>query len=154
MPVCAAPRFEQVKHRADEGRQAAAGSLSRTVLTRYQIVRGRPLSELPQGKRVDIRKHVKHVLSPEPAAVDAFLARGTEEAHQAFASAYRALLTARFHASRKPFDALAELARHHDVYLGCNCPTAKNPDVLRCHTVLALHFLHARYPTLDIRYPA
>jgi hypothetical protein len=123
------------------------------MLSRYQIVRGRPASELPRGKRLDIRKHVKHVLSPEPEAVEAFLTRGTAAAFATFARAYRSLLTARFEASRAPFDALAEAARQKDVYLGCNCPTAKNPDVLRCHTVLALQFMHAHYPALDVRLP-
>ena len=46
-----------------------------------------------------------------------------------------------------------ELARRHDVYLGCNCPTARQPDVLRCHTVLALAFLRERYPDLSVRLP-
>jgi hypothetical protein len=124
-----------------------------TVLTRYQIVRGKPPSTLPQGKRFDIRKHVKHVLSPEPQAVEAFLALGTHEAYEAFARGYTALLTTRLRASRQAFDALAELSQQEDVYLGCNCPTAKNPDVMRCHTVLALRFMHAHYPALDIRYP-
>lgn len=124
-----------------------------TVLTRYQIVRGKPVSELPRGKRIDTRKHVKHVLSPEPQAVKAFLALGTPQAYEDFASAYTTLLTTRFRASRQAFDALAELSRQQDVYLGCNCPTAKNPDVMRCHTVLALRFMHAHYPALDIRYP-
>jgi hypothetical protein len=123
------------------------------MLTRYQIVRGRPKSELPQGKRVDIRKHVKHVLSPKPETVEAYLALGTQAAYAEFARTYRALLAARFAASREQFDALAEAARHGDVYLGCNCPTSKNPDVSRCHTVLALRFMQANYPTLDIRYP-
>lgn len=124
-----------------------------TVLTRYQIVRGKPVSALPQGRRVDIRKHVRHVLSPQPEAVTAFLAQPTEAAYVAFARSYTTLLTTRFCASREAFDALAELARQQDVYLGCNCPTAKNPDVMRCHTVLALRFMQAHYPSLDIRYP-
>jgi hypothetical protein len=124
-----------------------------TVLTRYQIVRGKPVSALPQGKRVDVRKHVKHVLSPDPQAVQAFLALGTPEAYEVFARAYTTLLTTRLRTSRAAFDALAALSREQDVYLGCNCPTAKNPDVMRCHTVLALRFMRAHYPALDIRYP-
>ena len=43
--------------------------------------------------------------------------------------------------------ALAEEAKVSDVYLGCSCPTAKNPDVRRCHTVLALKFMHAHAPS-------
>jgi hypothetical protein len=45
------------------------------------------------------------------------------------------------------------MAQFHDVWLGCNCPTAKNPDVRRCHTVLALQFMKERYPALEVRIP-
>jgi hypothetical protein len=72
---------------------------------------------------------------------------------RAFARRYRALLQERFSADREPFDTLAELARTHDVYLGCNCPTAKNPDVRHCHTTHALAFMKAHYPDLDVRSP-
>ena len=55
--------------------------------------------------------------------------------------------------SRRRFDELAELARNNDVYLGCNCPTQRQPDVRHCHTVLALAFLRQHYPDLDVRFP-
>ncbi len=45
------------------------------------------------------------------------------------------------------------LATDEDVFLGCNCPTAKNPDVQRCHTVLALKFMQERYPALEVAFP-
>jgi len=63
------------------------------------------------------------------------------------------LLEKRFVSERKRFDALAELARQQDVYLGCNCPTTRQPDVRRCHTALALAFLREHYPDLIVRLP-
>jgi len=123
------------------------------MLARYQIVRGRTATELPKGCRLDVRKHVRHALSPDAEAVTEVLAKNTVAAHAAFAKRYRALLRERFAADRAPFDALAELARRGDVYLGCSCPTQKQPDVSRCHTVLALRFMRQHYPELDIREP-
>lgn len=70
-----------------------------------------------------------------------------------FTRDYRQLLARRFAEDRSPFDTLAELARSHDVYIGCNCPTAKQPDVHRCHTTHALAFMKARYRDLDVRKP-
>ena len=32
-------------------------------------------------------------------------------------------------------------------------PPAKNPDVQRCHTVLALRFMMKRYPQLEVLLP-
>lgn len=124
------------------------------MLARYSMVRGTPASELPEGIRQDTRRHTHHVLHPEPALVDAFLEDTADEAKwRAFRTGYRALLEKRFAADREPFDALAELARESDVYLGCSCPTKKNPDVRRCHTSLALAFMKERYPDLDVRMP-
>ena len=79
------------------------------------------------------------------------LADGSDAAWRAFARRYRAVLDERFSADRSPFDRLADLAREQDVHLGCNCPTAKNPDVRRCHTALALAFMKQHYPDLDVR---
>ena len=67
---------------------------------------------------------------------------------------YRALIAERFAADPRPFDALADLSRAGDVWLGCSCPTAKNPDVRHCHTTLALELMRAGYPDLDVRMPA
>lgn len=122
------------------------------MLARYSIVRGAPKSALPTGIRQDTRKHTRHVLHPTPEMVAEVLAHaGDPGAWRAFERRYRALLKERFAADRSPFDALAELAREGDVYLGCNCPTAKNPDVGRCHTTHALAFMKAHYPDLDVR---
>lgn len=124
------------------------------MLSRYSMVRGVPSSELPKGIRQDTRKHTSHVLRPTTELVDAFLGHTDEATFRVFEARYRALLEARFAEDRKPFDELVELARTNDVYLGCSCPTKKNPDVRHCHTVVSLHFLAERYPALEVRFPA
>ena len=121
------------------------------MLARYSIVRGARASSLPSGIRQDTRKHTRHVLRPTPEMVAEVLADGSDAAWRAFARRYRAVLDERFSADRSPFDRLADLAREQDVHLGCNCPTAKNPDVRRCHTALALAFMKQHYPDLDVR---
>jgi hypothetical protein len=125
------------------------------VLGRYRMVRGRrPADEpLPEGVRQDTRKHTRHVLRPEAAAVEALLAELSEDAWQAFAASYRALLEARAERAPEALDELARLAREGDLWLGCSCPTARNPDVRRCHTVLAIEFMSRRYPDLEVRWP-
>ena len=123
------------------------------MLSRYQMARGVAAAALPAGVRQDTRKHTRHVLRPTAAIVTAYLDAPSEPAWHRFATAYRALLDARFAEDRRPFDELAELARTHDVYLGCSCPTKHNPDVRRCHTWLALEFMRAHYPALVVRMP-
>jgi hypothetical protein len=125
------------------------------MLARYQIVRGkRPQSSpLPNGRRIDTRKHTRHFLRPEAASVEALIENPDARSFARFAKEYRATLTARFAADRRLFDALAELAAREDVYIGCNCPTSFNPDVGRCHTTLALEFMTQRYPKLEVQMP-
>jgi hypothetical protein len=126
------------------------------MLGRYRIVRGRrpPGEPLPDGVRIDVRKHTRHVLRPEAAMVEAFLrAPGGAKQWARFARDYAELLAERHAADAAPFDALAEQARSHDVYIGCSCPTKKQPDVSKCHTVLALRFMRERYPDLEIEMP-
>ena len=125
------------------------------MLARYQIVRGKPPPGyvLPEGKRIDVRKHRRHVLSPEPAAVAALLADPTAAQFAKYAKAYNALLERRFATQRAAFDQLAGEAREGDVFLGCNCPTRRIPDVRRCHTVLALRFMKRKYRGLRVRMP-
>ena len=125
------------------------------MLARYRIVRGRrpPDEPLPVGKRQDTRKHTRHVLRPTTEMVARLLKAPDARGFAEFRNAYRELLNQRFSSERPAFDALAELARTHDVYLGCNCPTNKQPDVRRCHTSLALAFFKEHYPDLDIRLP-
>jgi len=126
------------------------------VLARYRIVRGRrpPGDPLPEGVRVDIRKHTRHVLAPTPEMVARYLAAVNDEAWERFRGEYLDLLEERFAADPALFVELANQAGDADVYLGCNCPTAKNPDVSRCHTVVALEFMRWRFAGLDVGMPA
>lgn len=124
------------------------------MLARYSMIRGAPASALPQGIRQDTRKHTHHVLRPTAEMVEEALGHTENDATWAsFSRRYRALLDERFAADRAPFDALAALARVNEVHLGCSCPTAKSPDVRRCHTTLALAWMKQRYPDLDVRLP-
>lgn len=125
------------------------------MLARYRIVRGtRAQSEpLPRGERQDTRKHTRHILRPEAEMVTTFLTDPTARGFRTFRSRYLALLATRFEEDSKPFDDIAELCQRKDVYLGCNCPTNKQPDVNRCHTVLALEFFAKKYPHLDVVLP-
>ena len=122
------------------------------MIGRYRIVRGRrsPDDPLPEGIRQDTRKHTRHLLRPEPEMVRRMLEADPGAGFARFRTEYLALLEARFETNRLAFDALAELAARAHVYLGCNCPTRRQPDVRHCHTWLALDFLSARYPQLDV----
>lgn len=125
------------------------------TLGRYRIVRGRraPQDPLPAGVRQDTRKHTRHPLRPDADLVKAFLAAPSGAKWRAFARDYRALLERRRGEDPGAFDELAELARDDAVWLGCNCPTAKNPDVRRCHTFLALEAFARWYPDVEIVWP-
>jgi hypothetical protein len=125
------------------------------MLARYQIVRGKrsPDRPLPRGKRVDTRKHTRHFLRPDAAGVALFLGGVDDASYARFARAYEATLAERFATERASFDALAEQAQTGDVYLGCSCPSRVNPDVQRCHTVLALRFMQTHYPELKVLLP-
>lgn len=125
------------------------------MLARYQIIRGkRPDGHpLPDGRRVDIRKHTRHVLHPNPEHVRAYLARPSLETFRTFARAYEAELERRFASDPRPFHELCEAARTSDVYIGCNCPTRANPHVERCHSLLALAFMKRKYPRLKVVMP-
>ena len=125
------------------------------MLGRYRIVRGKraPDDPLPDGVRQDTRKHTRHVLRPDTDAVKAFLDNPSDAAWKAFARDYEALLERRRTETPEAFDELAARATDEDVWIGCNCPTAKNPDVRRCHTYLALRYMAKHYPELDITWP-
>lgn len=122
------------------------------MLGRYTMHRGkRPAGDpLPEGTRQDTRKHTRHVLRPATDLVQAYLSAPGDAAWEAFRRAYLELLAARFAEDPAPFEALAELAGKGDVWLGCSCPTRKNPDPSRCHTVLALGFMAERFPELEL----
>ena len=125
------------------------------MLARYRIQRGKraPDDPLPDGVRQDTRKHTRHCLRPDAAAVERYLASPGHDGWDSFAAAYRELIEQRFAQDRAPFEDLAQLAGSEDVYLGCSCPTAKNPDVRHCHTWLALEFMRDHYPDLAVEFP-
>lgn len=126
------------------------------MLARYRIVRGkRPTDDpLPTGIRQDTRKHTKHCLRPEADMVAGYLSNPSAAAWSTFSKQYLRLLNRRFTDNPEPFQSLADLAMTDDVYLGCSCPTAKNPDVNCCHTVLALRFMAERFPQLTVQFPS
>jgi hypothetical protein len=70
-----------------------------------------------------------------------------------FRADYLRTVMARFKEDPAPFAELARLALETDVYLGCSCPTKKNPNVMHCHTVLALTFMHGRYGEIAVVMP-
>ncbi len=125
------------------------------MLVRYKIYRGKPPADaqLPEGIRQDTRKHTRHCLRPPAESVLEYLANPSTEAWKKFESSYLRCLDERRKADRTPFDDLADLAIAENVYIGCSCPTVKNPDVKRCHTVLALKFMKERYPDLKVEFP-
>jgi hypothetical protein len=125
------------------------------MLARYQIIRGKrpPGCPLPDGVRIDVRKHTHRVLSPDAGSVVEFLAAPTDAGFRRFSIEYRKLLARRFREQRAPFDELAAAATDADVYIGCNCPTKTNPDVRHCHTYLALQFMKKKYPKLRVVMP-
>lgn len=125
------------------------------MLARYKIYRGKrpPEQPLPDGLRQDTRKHTRHCLRPTAEIVAEYLAHPTPAAWQRFANSYIRILAERFDEDPAPFHSLRDLAVQQDVLLGCSCPTANNPDVNHCHTVLALEFMQSRYPELDVRFP-
>jgi uncharacterized protein YeaO (DUF488 family) len=125
------------------------------MLARYKIYRGKPPAgaQRPEGIRQDTRKHTRHCLRPQTEIVLEYLANPTRQAWKKFESRYLLSLEERCEADRTPFDELADLATTENVYLGCSCPTVKNPDVKRCHTVLALKFMEDRYPAVEVKFP-
>jgi hypothetical protein len=133
----------------------AIGRHDHNMLARYKIYRGkRPGNEpLPSGIRQDIRKHTRHCLRPEEEVVAEYLAEPTLATWKKFATEYVRNLEHRFEQDSAPFDHLADLAIENDVYIGCSCPTVKNPDVSHCHTVLALQFMNKRYSVLEVEFP-
>ncbi len=125
------------------------------MLSRYQMKRGVRASDLPAGNRQDTRKHTRHILRPESDAVARYLSAPSDAAWKHFAAAYVKTVEARRRADPARFDELAALAQERDVFLGCSCPTKKNPAVMRCHTWLALQFMERHYGSdLDVRFPA
>jgi hypothetical protein len=127
-------------------------SYSLSMLARYHMRRGR--SPEVEGIRQDTRKHTRHCLRPTAEMVTDYLAEVSTAAWREFQQQYLALLRMRFSQDRRPFDKLAELAGRNDVYIGCSCPTARNPHVMHCHTALALRFMRKQYPELIVLMPS
>jgi len=125
------------------------------MLSRYTIYRRRPVDAgpLPEGIRQDARWRTRHLLRPTQEMVEDFLEDTSSTGWKKFRSSYLSLLKERFKETPEEFRNLAELATENDVYIGCNCPTAKNPDVHHCHTFLALEFMSQKFPRLDIVFP-
>ena len=125
------------------------------MLSRYTIYRRRPRGAppLPDGVRRDTRHRTQHPLRPTQEMVDTYLADPTDAAWERFREQYSALIGERFQEDRAPFDELAKQAVNEDVYLGCSCPTQKNPIHGRCHTYLALEFMAAAYPEIEVVMP-
>jgi hypothetical protein len=127
------------------------------MLARYKIPYMQKLSAddpAAKGKRIDTRKHTKHFFRPEPQMVQTYLAAPSAAAWEHFKREYLALLQSRFEGDKELFDELYLEAMQSNVFLGCSCPTKKNPDVQRCHTVLALQFMSERYPDLQVVIPS
>jgi uncharacterized protein YeaO (DUF488 family) len=123
------------------------------MLSRYTIYRSKPAHLLPQGRRMDKRKHTRHILRPPADLVLAYLDDPSPVSFERFASAYRQTLEERYAENRAAFDELAELATEQDVCLGCSCPTRKQPRIDGFHNWLALRFMQAHYPDLDAMFP-
>lgn len=121
------------------------------MLGRYTMHRGKRPDVT--GVRMDTRKHTKHCLRPAVHMVVKYLSGDAGYSWEQFRRDYLQLVSERFAEDRRPFDVLAERAGTEDVFLGCSCPTKKNPNVNHCHTVVALEFMHEHYPNLDIRFP-
>ncbi len=125
------------------------------MLARYKIPRGVESKKykLPRGIRQGTRYYENHCFSPTEPMVDDYLESPSDKAWKTFGRKYSALLERRFKKDPKPFEDLRVLATGEDVFLGCSCPTKKNPDVNRCHTVLALRFMKGKFPRLRVVFP-
>lgn len=126
------------------------------MLGRYTMYRGKPPAgkSLPEGIRQDTRKHTRHVLRPSSDLVEAFLNGDGSLSWNAFRKQYWQLLETRFGDDPSKFEELASLADENDVYIGCSCPTRKNPDLNCCHTVVALRFMKGKFPDLEVEFPS
>ncbi len=126
------------------------------MLSRYTIYRRQPADAgpLPKGIRQDTRFRTRHILRPTEEIVEAYLADPTDAAWRTFRKRYLAALDERFRQDRAPFDDLTRLAEGNDVFLGCSCPTRKNPVHGRCHIFVALEFMRKKYPRLEVVIPA
>lgn len=86
--------------------------------------------------------------------VENYFACPSQTAWNVYEKQYLSLLSGRFGARQAEFDTFAELARMADVFVGYSCPTVKNPEVYKWHTILALRFMKNKYPWLYVRFSA
>jgi len=108
---------------------------------------------LPQGIRISTLHKTEHCFAQTKEIVQVYLEKPTSENWDIYVKKYIALLEHRFIERRKEFEEIADLAMNNNVFIGCYCPTKKNPDVYRCHTVLALKFMKDKYPDLIVKLP-
>jgi hypothetical protein len=120
------------------------------MLGRFQLKRGVAYPKAKGAQFKDTRKHTSHVLAPPTPLVKAYFQSPTLEAWQKFQTGYLQALRERFRKTPERFEELRELATSGDYYLGCNCPTTKNPFPCRCHTIVAIEFLKELYPDLEV----
>lgn len=125
------------------------------MLARYRIPRIPPPGyKKPDGKCIDIRYRWKRrCLAPPKKLVLDYLENPSERTWKVYEKKYLELLKSRYTTRKEEFDEIVSLAKDNDVHLGCSCPTIKNPDVYRCHTVLALRFMKQKYPRLKVKFP-
>jgi len=126
------------------------------MLSRYTIYRRRPKDAppLPDGIRQDSRWRTRHILRPTQEMVDDYLANPNDEAWLRFKDEYLELLKTRQLEEPERFVELASLSSGNSVFIGCSCPTAKQPMIERCHTWLALEFIRQNYPEAKVRFPS
>lgn len=126
------------------------------MLARYTMYRRRPkeAGPLPEGIRQDSRWRTKHILRPTQEIVEAHLSDATDAGWESFRAAYFPILEERYETDPASFEKLAKLASENAVFIGCSCPTKKNPEVYRCHTVLALEFMQKKFPELEVVFPS
>lgn len=123
------------------------------MLSRFQIKRGVNYPRVPGALFKDTRKHVKaHVLAPTKDMVTRYLSQPTLDTWQWFQREYLLELQKRADERPEEFEELRRLAQTGDYYLGCSCPTPRNPLPCRCHTIVALEFMKERYPDLNVEF--
>ncbi|MDP7742454.1 MAG: hypothetical protein QGF67_13515 [Lentisphaeria bacterium] len=125
------------------------------MLARYKMYRfSRPADDpLPDGIRKDTRWKTKHCLAPPRPLVETYLSDISDAAWAHFEVAYLELLEQRYADDPGPFEKLAAMAMEKDLFIGCSCPTQKNPNPMHCHTVPALRFLSSKFPDIEIQLP-
>lgn len=108
---------------------------------------------MPEGIRQDSRWRTRHILRPTKEMVETYLDDLSDAGWEEFRSSYWDLIESRYQQDPEAFENLAKLASENDVFIGCSCPTQKNPDVRRCHTFPALEFMKKKFHDLKVVFP-